>query len=129
MKGFQIQFSNIDMKEALEQIELLGGLDPKQRNCLLILTEEMFSMMNNVLRNREASFELIREDNTYSLELAANVHMTEDDKKILKLRLYAIVSGDAGGPHSFHPIYLEFSKSGMLKSVKKVEDKSIMIGA
>lgn len=81
MKCCQITMENIHVEDAMHQIDALEWLEPKKRNCLRLLTEEMFSMMNNVLRNREASFELIREDNTYSLELAANVRMTEDDKQ------------------------------------------------
>lgn len=50
------------------------------------------------------------------------------DKKVLKLRLYAIVTGDRG-EHTFNPIDIEFTKSGMLKSAKSVEGKSIFIGA
>lgn len=81
MKCCQITMENIRVEDALHQIDALDWLEPKKRNCLRLLTEEMFSMMNNVLQNREASFELIRENNTYSLELAANVRMDEEDKK------------------------------------------------
>jgi len=48
------------------------------------------------------------------------------DKKVLKLRLYALMSGSSGS-HRLNPIDLEFTQSGMLKSVKQVNDKSISI--
>jgi len=51
------------------------------------------------------------------------------DKKILKVRLYALVTSSSSSVHRFNPIDLEFNKSGMLKSAKSVENKSITIRA
>ena len=49
-------------------------------------------------------------------------------KKVLKLRCYILVTGDSGS-HYFNPVDLEFSQSGMLKTAKAVDNKSIWIGA
>lgn len=50
------------------------------------------------------------------------------DKKVLKLRCYILITGESGS-HYFNPVDLEFSQSGMLKSAKAVDNKSIWIGA
>lgn len=83
MKGYHIQLSDVTMNDALHQIEVLQNIDGKQRNCLRLLTEELFSMMEQVLANREASFELIREGNEFSLGIVTRVRVSLDTKEEL----------------------------------------------
>ena len=40
----QINVTESKMSEAMTQIEGLDGLSPKEKGCLRLLTEEMFSM-------------------------------------------------------------------------------------
>lgn len=70
MKKFSIKCTGSNMEEALKQISELSDLTLPQRNCLSLLTEEMFSMMSNVLSNKEATFAIAKEDKLWTLTMA-----------------------------------------------------------
>ena len=74
--------------------------------------------------NREAS---TTTDATQSFE-ASFTDWTTGDKKLLKLRLYCLVTGRSGN-HYFHPLDIEIMPTGIVKSVKAVNGKSFRIGA
>jgi len=66
------------MEDALEQIDILPALEPKQRNCLRLLTEEMFGMMETVLEHREATFEIEADkDGLFQLHLITRAAVSE----------------------------------------------------
>lgn len=81
MNCFQITMKRTGVADALEHIDTLPNMERRQRNCLRLLAEEMFSMMDQLLQNREATFELNRDGNEYALSLKCVAYMTEAAKK------------------------------------------------
>ena len=77
MKRYQLQLQDVEMSDALGEIDRLSGLEPRQRNTLRLLTEEMFSMMQNVLSNQEAGFQIEYEGKSFALTLTANVLVSD----------------------------------------------------
>ena len=80
MKNLKISMNDIQMEDALAQIDVVSALTPKEKNCLRLLTEEMFSMMENVLQNREATFDLEQKGTEFKLGLSANVNVSQKAK-------------------------------------------------
>jgi len=112
MKNFQIKLEDIRLEDALSQIEALGGVSHQQRNCLRLLTEEMFSMMQTVLEHHEASFAISMKDGEYALTLNTRtsvsqkaqeefMSMSSDGKNLahrgLKGKMVALLESFAGG--------------------------------
>ena len=83
MKKFSIKCTGSNVEEAMNQIGELSGLDPKQKNCLTLLTEEMFSMMSTVLANKEATFAIAKEDETWTLTMIINTYVDLTAKREL----------------------------------------------
>jgi len=81
MSDIKLTVKNIKVENALAQIDAFPGLETKRRNCLRLLTEEMFSMMENVLNHKEATFKLTCDGNEYSLSLLADVEVSEKNKE------------------------------------------------
>ena len=42
--------NNTSLSDAISQIDALDNLNHKDKNCLRLLTEEMFSMTNSLLK-------------------------------------------------------------------------------
>jgi len=76
MDKFSIKCTGCNVEEAMAQIGELSGLDKKQQNCLCLLTEEMFSMMNTVLENKEAVFAIAKEDDVWTLTMKIYTHIS-----------------------------------------------------
>lgn len=76
MKKFSIKCTGSNVEEAMNQIGELTDLDAKQKNCLRLLTEEMFSMMSSVLSNKEATFSIAKEDREWTLTLTINTFVS-----------------------------------------------------
>ncbi|QOX63007.1 hypothetical protein FRZ06_06450 [Anoxybacterium hadale] len=75
MKEIRITESN--MKEALAQIDTLEGLRPKDRGCLRLLAEEMFSMCRELLHTDVMDFEIRQEEGQYTLRTITKAQVTE----------------------------------------------------
>lgn len=73
--------TNLNMTEALEQVENLGGLNPKDKNCLRLLTEEMFSMTKSLLSKVETGFEIRISGKAYELCLKAKAEVDRDQRQ------------------------------------------------
>ena len=76
MKKFSIKCTGSNVEEAMAQIGELNDLSVKQKNCLTLLTEELFSMMSNVLDNKEATFAIAKENNSWTLTMTINTLVT-----------------------------------------------------
>jgi len=77
MKKFSIKCTGSSVEDAMEQINGLSELDPKQKNCLVLLTEEMFSMMGSILSNKEATFAIAKVENEWTMTMAIETHASE----------------------------------------------------
>lgn len=78
MKGYRISLSEVMMDEAIEQYELIPDLNHKERNCLRLLTEEMFSMLQSVVGEQNADFEIYRDGKAFSLTLKVDAVISPD---------------------------------------------------
>lgn len=76
MKKFSINCTGSNVEDAMAKIGELSELNAKQKNCLTLLTEEMFSMMSNVLDNKEATFSIEKEENVWTLSMTINALVT-----------------------------------------------------
>lgn len=81
MQEQRIVCKGASMQEALGEVEHLGGLEHKQRNCLMLLTEEMFSMMNTILFDGDMTFEIVRQGSDYALGLRSDTLVTPKARK------------------------------------------------
>lgn len=73
----EIIIKESSMIEALTQIDGLDALSPKDKGCLRLLTEEMFSMCKELLSTDTLDFEVRHEDARYVLCVSANTEVTE----------------------------------------------------
>jgi hypothetical protein len=65
------------MSEALAQIDALEGLGLKDRGCLRLLTEEMFSMCRELLATDSLDFEVKRDEGRYILRTVTKTRVDE----------------------------------------------------
>lgn len=77
----QISVSESKMSEAMTQIEGLDGLSPKEKGCLRLLTEEMFSMCRELLDVETLDFNVGHEGKDYTLKITAKTHVDEEARK------------------------------------------------
>lgn len=75
MKEIKIMKSKI--KEALAQIETIEELGPKERGCLRLLTEEMFSMCHELLGTYALDFEIKQDGKRYTLSGTTKTRVDE----------------------------------------------------
>lgn len=79
----QIKITESSMSEALTQMDTLGGLGTKDKGCLRLLTEEMFSMCRELLGVEKLDFEMQAEDRSYTLRVATKTRIKEEKKEQL----------------------------------------------
>lgn len=79
----QITISESKVEEAMSQIDALVDLPLKNKGCLRLLTEEMFSMINELLHTDTVDFELERNDNTFKIKAITKSHIDDEAKKQL----------------------------------------------
>ncbi|MEG1560234.1 MAG: hypothetical protein RRY79_05550 [Clostridia bacterium] len=75
MKQISIKESTIN--EAMAQIDALDGINPKNRSCLRLLTEEMFSMAMELLNKDSMDFSLKNENGQYDICVATKTKVSE----------------------------------------------------
>lgn len=73
----QIRITESKMSEALTQIDALEGLGFKDKGCLRLLTEEMFSMCRELLDTNALDFELKCDERRYTLRTATKTRVDE----------------------------------------------------
>lgn len=73
----EIRITESKMSEALQQIDALEGLRPKDRGCLRLLTEEMFSMCKELLHTDVLDFEVKHDEGRYTLRTVTKAQVTE----------------------------------------------------
>lgn len=78
-----ISISEGKVSEALGQIEALEGLNPKNRGCLRLLTEEMFSMCKELLEVEQLDFDVNKDGETYTLKTATKTRVKEKTREQL----------------------------------------------
>lgn len=76
----QINIIESKMSEALAQIEAIEGLGIKNKGCLRLLTEEMFSMCKELLDTDKLDFEILAAEGTYTLQAATKTRVKEKAK-------------------------------------------------
>lgn len=75
MKETKITKSNVE--EALEQIDLITEISIKERGCLRLLTEEMFSMCHELLDTYVLDFEIKQDGKQYTLSSTTKTRVDE----------------------------------------------------
>lgn len=79
----QISITESTVAEAMAQIDALENLNAKQRSCLRLLTEEMYSMVNELLKVDKLDFEIGIDDLKYTLRVIAKTYIDSDMRKKL----------------------------------------------
>lgn len=77
----EIKITESKMNEALAQIDTLKELNPKDRGCLRLLTEEMFSMCKELLGTDELNFGVKCDKNNYELCVSIKTRVNEDARE------------------------------------------------
>lgn len=77
----QIRITESKVSEALAQIDALEGLSPKDRGCLRLLAEEMFSMCRELLGAESLDFEVKREERRYTLRMFTKTRVGEEARE------------------------------------------------
>lgn len=72
-----ISMTESKVTEALAQIDALEGINPKDRGCLRLLTEEMFSMAAELLDTNFMDFSLKNDKGQYSLCISTKTRVDE----------------------------------------------------
>lgn len=73
--------NNKNLLSALATIDNLTNLSEKEKNCLRLLTDEMFSMSSILLKSHsKVEFDVVNEGTEYSLCLKINAQVGEDEK-------------------------------------------------
>jgi hypothetical protein len=71
----EVKITESSMADALAQIEMLEGISPKNRGCLRLLTEEMFSMCRELLGTDVMDFVIRCEGKRYALCVASRTRV------------------------------------------------------
>lgn len=79
----QINITESKMGEALAQIEALEGIGFKDKGCLRLLAEEMFSMCKELLETERVDFEMLEQDGTYVLQTATKTRVKDQTREQL----------------------------------------------
>ncbi len=77
----QINITKATVKEALAQIDTLNELSPKNKNCLRLLADEMYSMCKELLCVTTLDFSITCEGEHYTLHALTKTRVDEDAKK------------------------------------------------
>lgn len=75
MKEIKITESKIN--DALAQIDTITQLTPKDRGCLRLLTEEMFSMCHELLGTSALDFEIKQDGEQYTLSVTTKTRVDD----------------------------------------------------
>lgn len=73
----EIKMKGSRVSEALAQIDALEDLSPKNKGCLRLLTEEMFSMCKELLNAQVVDFEIKRDQERYTLRVTTQTRVNE----------------------------------------------------
>ena len=66
--------------QAVAQIELLDNVNPKTSSCIRLLTEEGYSMFNELLEVENLDFSLEKDSSNFTITLSASVWSDEETK-------------------------------------------------
>lgn len=102
MKTITITKSTVE--NAMREIDAIGELGQKERNCLRLLAEEMFSMIRELLKEDTLDFEISAVKNTYSLRASTKTRvgynarteflsMSSDGKNVADRGVKGVLSG------------------------------------
>lgn len=86
----EIKVTECKIKEALSQLDTIEDLGFKERGCLHLLTEEMFSMCNNLLGVYSLDFEIKQDGRLYTL---TGITETQVDETVREQLLSVSSSG------------------------------------
>lgn len=73
----EIKITGCKIKEALAQIDTIEELGIKERGCLRLLTEEMFSMCHEILSVYPLDFEMKQDGRLYTLSGTTEMRMSD----------------------------------------------------
>lgn len=77
----KISITGARASDALLQIDLLERLSPKNKGCLRLLTEEMFSICRELLDVEKLDFEVTREGLGYALRAVSKTRVDEEARE------------------------------------------------
>lgn len=77
----EIKITESEIKEALAQIDALENLSTKDQGCLRLLTEEMFSMVKELLKKESLDFTVGLDNGKYTLCVATKTWVDDQAQK------------------------------------------------
>ena len=77
----QVEVKECTAPQAMAQVDLLSGLNVKQKNSLCLLTDEMFSMIKELLKVDAPDFSILIDGNRYSLRASAKARVSEEARQ------------------------------------------------
>lgn len=78
----QVSITEGAVTEAMVLIDALEELNFKNKNCLRLLTEEMYSMIRELLKADRLDYEIRADDKTYTLRVSARARVDEEARKL-----------------------------------------------
>lgn len=109
----QIRITESSMADALAQIELLEGLNPKNKGSLRLLTEEMFSLCRELLGEDTLIFELRHNETRYELCVKCKTQVDEGARReFLSLSSSGRNNANKGVPGMLGAVLEAFSLDG-----------------
>ncbi len=73
--------SKLDIKCAFDKIDELENISPKNRNCLKLLTEELFSMTEVLLNSYDSEFVIRKTEGTYEICLNVEADVNKSQRE------------------------------------------------
>lgn len=77
----QISMTEVKVSEALAQIDALEHISPKNAGCLRLLTEEMFSMLRELLHVDSPDFTMEQKGSQYRLQTVTKTCVNEEARE------------------------------------------------
>lgn len=77
----KIELVDVTLKEALIEVELLDRVSYKDINSICLLTEEMYSLFNELLNEKKGDFTLDRKDDEIYISLGVQTWVNDETKE------------------------------------------------
>ena len=79
MKKVVLESANFN--QAIAQIELIDNVSPKIRSCIRLLTEEVYSMFNELLETEKLNFALEKDTSKFTITVQTSAWTDEETKE------------------------------------------------
>lgn len=77
----KVYLEDATFKQAVSQIELIDNINHKVSSCIRLLTEEAYSMFNELLETKTLNYSLEKNTSSFTITLATNAWSDEETKK------------------------------------------------